>query len=179
MIRCLGANLRTARLRRKLTIEEVAQTIGTRPRVMDAVKVKPSTGTAVYTALRWTYDLLSALVDLPDPAAMKGHDPGGQAAASTPAAPGNSTMTSECLVYIMLSGATEFVTTGRFVLETDRTEVSVGRFVDGRSYLQRPNAVAIDLLELELGKSTYSRAALGGVSGALRNAVQTIYTVAA
>lgn len=79
-------------------------------------------------------------------------------------------MTSECFVYIMLPDATEFVTAGRFVLETDRAGVSVGRFVYGRSYLERPDAVAIDPLELKLGKSSYSTAALGGVFGALRDA---------
>jgi len=68
-IRRLGANLRTARLRRNLTIEEVAQKIGTGPRaVMDAEKGKPSTGVAVYTALLWTYDLLGPFADLADPA---------------------------------------------------------------------------------------------------------------
>ena len=68
-IRRLGANLRTARLRRNLTIEEVAQKIGTGPRaVMDAEKGKPSTGIAVYTALLWTYDLLGPFAGLADPA---------------------------------------------------------------------------------------------------------------
>ena len=40
----LGENLRLARTRRKLTIEEVAEKIGTGPRaVMDAEKGRPST----------------------------------------------------------------------------------------------------------------------------------------
>ena len=56
----LGANLRTARLRRNLTILEVAQKIGTGPRaVMDAEKGKASTAIAVYAALLWVYDLLA------------------------------------------------------------------------------------------------------------------------
>lgn len=68
-IRGLGANLRTARLRRNLTIEEVAQKIGTGPRaVMDAEKGKPSTGLVIYTALLWAYDLLGPLSALADPA---------------------------------------------------------------------------------------------------------------
>lgn len=79
-------------------------------------------------------------------------------------------MTSECFVYIMLPGATRFVTAGRFVLETDRNGASVGRFVYGRSYLERPEAVPIDPLELKLGRGTYSTAALGGIFGALRDA---------
>jgi len=64
----LGRNLRTARLRRNLTIEQVAQKIGTGPRaVMDAEKGKLTTGIAVYTALLWTYDLLRPMAGLADP----------------------------------------------------------------------------------------------------------------
>mgnify|MGYP001322457700 CR=1 FL=1 len=65
----LGANLRTARLRRNLTIEEVAEKIGTgRRAVMDAEKGKGSTSSAVYFALLWTYDLLDQIRDIADPA---------------------------------------------------------------------------------------------------------------
>lgn len=66
----LGANLRTARLRRNLTIEEVAEKIGSgRRAVMDAEKGKGSTSCAVYIALLWAYDLLEHLRDVADPAA--------------------------------------------------------------------------------------------------------------
>ena len=65
----LGSNLRTARLRRNLTIEEVAEKIGTGPRaVFDAEKGKPTTGAVVYTALLWAYDLLGPFDALADPA---------------------------------------------------------------------------------------------------------------
>ncbi|MEW8508993.1 MAG: helix-turn-helix transcriptional regulator [Candidatus Thiodiazotropha sp.] len=64
----LGENLRTARLRRNLTIEDVAEKIGTGPRpVSDAEKGKPSTSAAVYIALLWTYDLLGQLNDVANP----------------------------------------------------------------------------------------------------------------
>ena len=64
----LGANLRTARLRRNLTIESVAEKIGTGPRpVSDAEKGKPSTSAAVYIALLWAYDLLGSMRDIADP----------------------------------------------------------------------------------------------------------------
>jgi transcriptional regulator with XRE-family HTH domain len=64
----VGHNLRLARLRRKLTIEEAAQKIGTGTRaVRDAENGKPSTGIAVYTALLWLYDLLQPFEDLADP----------------------------------------------------------------------------------------------------------------
>lgn len=65
----LGANLRTARLRRNLTVGNVAAKIGTGPRaVFEAEKGKPSTSAAVYTALLWAYDLLGPMAGLADPA---------------------------------------------------------------------------------------------------------------
>lgn len=68
-IKRLGANLRTARLRRNLTIEEVAEKIGAGTRaIRDAEKGKPSTGMVVYTALLWAYDLLRPMEALADPA---------------------------------------------------------------------------------------------------------------
>lgn len=83
-------------------------------------------------------------------------------------------MTSEapadCFVYITLPGQTEPVTAGRFALSVDRRGVPEGRFVYGRSYLERPNAVALDPVELKLSTRTYTTAALNGVFGALRDA---------
>jgi serine/threonine-protein kinase HipA len=76
----------------------------------------------------------------------------------------------ECYVYIALPGATEFVTAGRFALDSSRAGAPIGRFVYGRSYLARTDAVAIDPVELKLGTATYRTAALGGVFGALRDA---------
>lgn len=68
-IKRLGGNLRTARLRRNLTIADVAEKIGTGPRaVSDAEKGKLSTGLAVYAALLWAYDLLDPVAALADPA---------------------------------------------------------------------------------------------------------------
>ena len=68
-IKQLGAKLRTARLRRNLTIEDVADKIGTGPRaVSDAEQGKITTAIAVYTALLWTYDLLGPIEMLADPA---------------------------------------------------------------------------------------------------------------
>lgn len=58
----LGAHLRTARLRRNLTLEDMAEKIGTgRRAVADAEKGKPSTGVAVYAAMLWAIDLLDQL----------------------------------------------------------------------------------------------------------------------
>jgi transcriptional regulator with XRE-family HTH domain len=71
-LRQLGENLRTARLRRNLTVEDAAAKIGTGIRaVMDAEKGKASTGIAIYTALLWAYDLLSPFDELANPLADK------------------------------------------------------------------------------------------------------------
>ncbi|MDZ7768609.1 MAG: helix-turn-helix transcriptional regulator [Woeseiaceae bacterium] len=68
-IKRLGNNLRTARLRRNLTIKDVAEKIGTGPRaVSDAEQGKITTSIAVYTALLWAFDLLGPAETLADPA---------------------------------------------------------------------------------------------------------------
>jgi len=65
----LGENLRTARLRRNLTIAEVAAKIGAGPRaISDAERGKPSASAAVYVALLWAYDLIGQLDAVADPA---------------------------------------------------------------------------------------------------------------
>lgn len=64
----LGSNLKTARLRRNLTIEEAGQKIGTsRFAVADAEKGKPSASVATYAALLWAYGLIDQLADLATP----------------------------------------------------------------------------------------------------------------
>ena len=61
---------------------------------------------------------------------------------------------NECFVYITLPGQTEPVTAGRFSLTVDRRGTPQGRFVYGRSYRERPNAVALDPVELKLSPHT-------------------------
>ena len=79
-------------------------------------------------------------------------------------------MNDECYVYIVLPGETEFVTAARFVLATDRHGIPTGRFVYGRSYLARPDAVAIDPVDLRLTTENFETRQLRGVFGALRDA---------
>ena len=79
-------------------------------------------------------------------------------------------MTSECFVYITLPRQTAPVTAGRFELSQDRNGVSVGRFVYGRSYRQRDDALPIDPAELKLAPGAYQTTQLKGVFGALRDA---------
>ncbi len=67
-LKSLGANLRTARLRRNLTIDDMAGKIGTGKRaVADAEHGKPSTGIAVYAAMLWALDLLPQLDEVATP----------------------------------------------------------------------------------------------------------------
>ncbi len=64
----LGSDLRTARVRRKLTIADVANKIGAGIRaVSDAEKGKASTGVGIYLALLWAYDLLEHMNKVADP----------------------------------------------------------------------------------------------------------------
>jgi serine/threonine-protein kinase HipA len=79
-------------------------------------------------------------------------------------------VTSECFVYIALPGATDFVTAGRFRVDTDRHGIATGRLVYGKSYLARKDAVPIDPIELKLASTTYETRLLKGIFGALRDA---------
>lgn len=64
----LGSNLRTARLRRNLTMEDMAEKIGAGVRVIaDAEKGKPSTSIAAYTAMLWALGLLPQIDDVAAP----------------------------------------------------------------------------------------------------------------
>jgi transcriptional regulator with XRE-family HTH domain len=68
-IKDLGTRLKAARLARNLTIEDVAQRIGTGPRaVSDAEAGKTGVSASVLVALLWVYDLLEPFHQLADPA---------------------------------------------------------------------------------------------------------------
>ncbi len=75
-----------------------------------------------------------------------------------------------CFVYITLPGDTKAVTAGRFELTSNRNGVALGRFVYGKSYLERSEAVPLDPVELKLLGKTFQTTALNGVFGALRDA---------
>lgn len=76
---------------------------------------------------------------------------------------------SECYVYITLPGQTEPVTAGRFTLTPDARGTLIGRFVYGKNYLARPDAVPLDPVELKLTPQVYQTIALNGIFGALRD----------
>jgi serine/threonine-protein kinase HipA len=74
-----------------------------------------------------------------------------------------------CYVYITLPGETLPVTAGRFTLSTDKVGSPLGRFVYGRRYLARSDALPFDPVELKLANRTYETSARNGVFGALRD----------
>jgi len=82
-------------------------------------------------------------------------------------------MTSEreCYVYIVLPGATEFVTAGRFRVSPAPGGEAVGEFIYGRRYLERHDAVELDPVELRLRRGVYETARLEGFFGAIRDSM--------
>jgi transcriptional regulator with XRE-family HTH domain len=67
-VKKLGADLRTARLRRNLTVDAIAAKIGTgRRAVADAEKGKVTTQIAVYAGLLWALGLIDRLGEVADP----------------------------------------------------------------------------------------------------------------
>ncbi|MBW1912502.1 MAG: type II toxin-antitoxin system HipA family toxin [Deltaproteobacteria bacterium] len=82
-------------------------------------------------------------------------------------------MTSEreCYVYIVPSGATEFVTAGRFEVSMSPDGDLVGRFFYGRRYLERSDAVELDPVELRLRRGQYETVRMDGFFGAIRDSM--------
>lgn len=76
----------------------------------------------------------------------------------------------ECFVYLQMPGSLEVVTCGRFVRESVRAGGTVGRFVYGRVYRDRPDAVPLDPFNLPITPNVRETARLGGVFGILRDA---------
>lgn len=76
----------------------------------------------------------------------------------------------ECFVYVQLPGTLEPVVCGRFEQASTRDGRLVGRFVYGRSYRDRADAVPLDPIHLPIAPTVYETARLGGVFGALRDA---------
>lgn len=79
-------------------------------------------------------------------------------------------MSTECFVHLQLPGSTEVVPCGRFVTTGDGRTPGVGRFVYGRSYRDRPDAVPLDPYNLPVVTTPAETADYGGIFGALRDA---------
>jgi transcriptional regulator with XRE-family HTH domain len=64
----LGANIRTARLRRRLRIEDVARRVGVSPKVMVGIEQgKPTTALAAYLGALWALGLIDDIRAVADP----------------------------------------------------------------------------------------------------------------
>jgi serine/threonine-protein kinase HipA len=81
------------------------------------------------------------------------------------------TSESECYVYIVLPGETEFVTAARFAVARTRDGEPIGTFVYGKKYLSRANAVELDPVELRLSDKSFQTARMNGFFGAIRDAM--------
>lgn len=77
----------------------------------------------------------------------------------------------ECFVYIVLPGATEFVTAARLRIDRTRDGDPIGELVYGKKYLALKNAVEIDPVELKLSDQKFETAKMNGFFGALRDAM--------
>lgn len=76
----------------------------------------------------------------------------------------------ECYVYLQMPQSMEVVTCAKFRLDARSRGASVGRFVYGRTYRARSDAVPLDPINLPLSDRTYETAELGGLFGAIRDA---------
>lgn len=79
-------------------------------------------------------------------------------------------MATECFVHLQLPDSTEVVPCGRFITTGDGRTPGVGRFVYGRSYRERPDAVPLDPYNLPVINTPAETADYGGIFGALRDA---------
>ena len=77
----------------------------------------------------------------------------------------------ECFVSIVLPGKTEPVLAGRLRVSQTYEGMPLGRFVYGRSYLDRPDAVELDPVELRLSRRVYETARMNGIFGAIRDSM--------
>lgn len=67
-LQALGANLRTARLARNLSIEAAAAKVGVGYRAVATAEAgKATTAIGVYLSLLWAYDLLRQVREIADP----------------------------------------------------------------------------------------------------------------
>ncbi len=77
---------------------------------------------------------------------------------------------SECYVYITLPGQVSPITAGRLTIAPNRQGIPTGKFVYGKSYLSRPDAVPFDPIELKLTDTVFETTSLNGIFGSLRDA---------
>lgn len=71
----------------------------------------------------------------------------------------------------MPHGATDFVTAGRFEISLTPDGDTIGKFIYGRRYLERSDAVELDPVELRLRRGQYETARMDGFFGAIRDSM--------
>ena len=76
-------------------------------------------------------------------------------------------------VFVALPGQSEYVVAGRFRASATPEGVPLGEFVYGRSYLDRPDAVALDPVQLKLAEGVRETHGFDGVFGAIRDAMRS------
>jgi serine/threonine-protein kinase HipA len=81
------------------------------------------------------------------------------------------TSNQECYVYIVLPGKTEFTTAARFRLNQNREGEPIGEFIYSKNYLNNPDAVELDPVELKLNTKKFETARMNGFFGAIRDAM--------
>lgn len=81
------------------------------------------------------------------------------------------TSEGECYVFVVLPGKTSFTVAGRFRVSATRAGFPLGEFVYGRSYLDRPDAVELDPVELRLAERVYRTGRMEGFFGVIRDSM--------
>lgn len=78
------------------------------------------------------------------------------------------TSSRDTYVFVQLPGSFESVVAGHYRVEETHAG-PLGRFVYGRSYLDRPDALPLDPVHLPLSDQEFETARMGGMFGALRD----------
>ena len=77
----------------------------------------------------------------------------------------------ECYVSIALPGKTQLAQAGRLRVSTTDEGLTRGSFKYSRNYLERPDAVELDPLELRLSSQLYETSRADGIFGAVRDSI--------
>ncbi len=78
-------------------------------------------------------------------------------------------------VFVALPGQSKYVVAGSFRVSVTSDGTALGEFVYGRSYLDRPNAVELDPVQLRFARRVRRTDGFKGLFGAIRDAVPTIW----
>ncbi len=79
-------------------------------------------------------------------------------------------ISKECFVYIQLPGSFDTITVGKFRWQKAGARSEVGTFVYGRRYLENPDAIPLDPINLPLAEKEFQVTNNEGVPGPIRDA---------